>query len=334
MTDWIEVIWLSVPWATLAGLLIYFIKNPEKVEKWGSVLAKTFSFASAKWERASVAKDIQSDINSFAKKVAGKGNTVLPYKAKINWVSSTTKEAFVKANKVVIKMGHHNNQARNFLNVTLEWIHCGLIPESRHLIDPNVLRSLDFTMVNKVLTETKRHDAKQLFFSEIYEPEVKSGSLLEQYCSAFSKLDERGTLMGVALPEYALLGEIVGSSMPNPQIQAETISFAGLLMRLANKQHGIDIDTTYQGQYVNCSIMLVARYETYLSYGLEPYLKFINQCQGKGVKLVYVVGQGKNVKVVKRIKDAYENNKKVVFDWENSITNSHGESSVVRFKLK
>ena len=52
MTDWIEVIYLSIPWATLAGLLIYFIKNPEKVEKWGSVLAKTFSFASAKWERA------------------------------------------------------------------------------------------------------------------------------------------------------------------------------------------------------------------------------------------------------------------------------------------
>ena len=336
MTYWTNVT-VSIPWAAvvilLIGLLIYFIKNPEKVEKWSSIIAKTLSFISARWERASVAQDIQADINGFAEKVNVEGSSVLPYKAKIKWVSSTTREAFVKNGKIVIKMGHHSNQARNFFYATLDWVHCGLIPKSRHLIDSKVLRALDFTMVNKVLTETDRHDAKQLFISEAYEPEVNAGSLLEQYCSAFTKLDEQGTFIGVALPEYSLLGETAGSSLSDPQIKAETISFAALLIKLANKKAGEDINPTYQGQYINCSIVLVAKHETYSMFGLDPYLKFVNQCKQKGIKSIYVCGHGNNVNVVRRIKDAYEGNNKVVFDWEKSFTNILGESLFIHFKL-
>jgi hypothetical protein len=200
-------------------------------------------------------------------------------------------------------------------------------------MDQKVLRSLDFAVINKILTETNRHDAKQLFISEIYEPEARAGSLLEKYCSTFHKLDEQGTFVGVALPEYSLLGESVGSSIVDSQVRAETISFAVLLMKLANKKPGEDVSPTHQGQYINCSIVLVAKYETYQMRGLEPYLKFINKCERDGIKSLYVCGWGQNASVVARIKDAYEGNKKIVLDSEKLIANKLNKSRILHFKL-
>jgi hypothetical protein len=334
MFDWFTALVASIPWVLVIGLLVYFIKNPEKVEKWSSIIARSLSFVSSRWENASVAKDIQADINDFARTTnAGMANPVLPYGVKISWVLTTSREAFVKEGKVVIKMQKHQNQARNFLYALMEWTYKGVIPESRHLMNEVVLKSIDFAFINKVLTEKNRQDSKELFLDEFYESEVSKGSLLEKYCTAFNRLDKMGLFTGVVLPEYSLLGQRIGSSMPNDKIKAETIGFATMLERLSRKTSGEDVSPDYKGENIKCSVVLIARPEKYLEQGLSPYLNFINKCCEEGVCSLYVSAIGDaNIPIARKIRDAYEKSKKILFVWEKTQSLGITKSTVLFFK--
>lgn len=334
MFDWPTALIASVPLIAIIGILTYFVKNPEKVEKWSSLIAKGISWAGSRWENASVAKDIQADINGFVRKTnAGMKSSILPYGVKVSWISSTSREAFVKEGKVIVKMQKHQNQAKNFLYALMEWTHKGLLPESRHLMNATVLRSIDFAFINKVLSETNRHDSRQLFIDEFYESEVPKGSLIEKYCTAFNKLDYMGMFTGVVLPEYSLLGHHVGSSLPNEETKLETIGFATMLERLSRKVSGKDVSPNYMGKNIKCSIVLIAKVEKYFEQGLSPYLSFINKCCEQGYGSIYVVGTGaENISIVEKIRDAYEQSKKISFVWEKTQTLKNNESKVLFFK--
>jgi hypothetical protein len=312
----------SIGWAILLiGLLIYFIRNPEKAEKWASIIARLFSFISLKLEKSGVAKDIQSDINSFAKEVKSQTKEpILPYKVKVKWVNGITRESFVKNGNVVVRMHHHKNQAKNFLYATLEWVDKGLIPEARHLLDKTVLRAVDFVFINEFLTKKKRYDVKQLFLDEIYEPEVTKGSSLERYCDTFNKLNNTGLFTGVALQEFSCISKKIGSAIPDEKIRFETIGFMNMLEKLARRSHGEDVSPTYIGEKIKCSIVLIARYEKYLTHGLSPYLGWINKCCKEGICSFYVCAVGDpNIMIVRKIRDAYEESKKISVVSENTF---------------
>lgn len=335
MLDWLTALIASIPWILIVGLLVYFVKNPEKVEKWSSIITKSISWIGSKWEKASVAQDIQADINGFAKTTnAGMTNPILPYGVKINWVATTSREAFVKEGKVVVKMQKHDNQARNFLYALMEWTNRGLAPESRYLIDKTVLRAIDFAFMSKVLTETKRHDSKQLFIDEFFESEAKSGSLLERYCTAFSRLDKIGLFTGVVLPEYPSIGRRFGSVIPNEKVRFETTQLAEMLEKLSRKKSGEDVSPNYKGENIGCSIVLIARPEVYSVMGLSPYLNFINKCCESGIFSFYVCAIGDaNASIGRKVKDAFENSRKIHFMWERVQTLvGGGKSAVLHFE--
>jgi hypothetical protein len=309
VTNWTTIaIGGSIPWAVVVIILVYLLKNPDKAEKWYSMLARAFSGISSRAERSAVAREIESDINDFAKKANGNNDiTVFPYDAKIKWVTNTNREAFIRNDKMVIRMQHHENQARNFLYATMDWVSNGTLPETRHLIHPTVQKALEFSLINSILVERKRHDSRQLFIDEIYDKEAPEGSLVRTYTSAFTALDSSGILMGVILPEYASFAKDAEGAIADDKLTAESIGFATMLLRLSNKKQGVDVSLDYKGNCIRCSIVLVARTETYNAHGLEPYIKYINKCPVEGYKNIYVIASGEdNFYIAKRIKNSYE----------------------------
>ena len=320
----------SIPWAVL---LIFFIKNPEKVEKWASIFARFFSFISLKAEKFGIAGEIQADIGNFSKIVRSTTDEeILPYgDVKIKWVDSTTRESFVKDGKIIIRMNQHQNQAKNFLYATLEWVNRGLIPQSRNFIDKTVLRAVDLFFISNFLTTIGKHDVKQLFLDEIYEEEVKQGSLLEKYCIAFNNLERAGSFSGIILPEFSLFGKKIPNALPSKDTKIDSIGFIKMLLSLSKRRRGEDVSPTYIGKYIKCSIVLVAREETYLNRGLDPYLGYINRCIGKGVCSIYVCAIGNpNVQIVQRIRDAYASSKKIKILSENVFPVNRTNGIVIR----
>lgn len=337
MTDWTTILAIVgiVPWAVVV-ILVYFLKNPEKAEKWASMFARVFASVSTRAERSLVARDIQSNINSYAQEANGKEKTsIFPYEAKIKWVISTSREIFIKNNKMVIRMQHHDNQARNFLYATMDWVCNGTVPQCRHFLHPTVQKALEFALINSILSEKRRHDSRQLFIDEVYDKEAPVGSLVRTYASAFTTLDSKGLLLGVILPEYASFANGLEGQLSNDKLTAESIGFATMLERLSRKKQGVDVSLDYKGEHINCSIVLVARSETYSTRGLEPYLNYINKCPSEGYKNIYVCASGEeNFYIAKRIKNAYEKSTTFYLFSETIRDMTHSKLIVLHYEIK
>jgi hypothetical protein len=123
------------PTALLILIIIYMLLNPEKAEKWGSILVRIFARVNQAAELRTVAWDIQGEINEFSKKMQKSAKGVMPYGIKINWVKSAEKEAFIKGNDVVVVMSKHTNQARNLVNTCMAYLSVGLLPRARMYIE-------------------------------------------------------------------------------------------------------------------------------------------------------------------------------------------------------
>src|SRR5437879_5298158 len=102
-----------IPYVVLVGIIIYMLKNPEKVERWSSIFARLFSKISKKAERHSVSADIQSRLSSYIRNYAVEG--VLPYGLRFKWIDGANFDSYVKDGDVIVIMDVHQNNARNFV---------------------------------------------------------------------------------------------------------------------------------------------------------------------------------------------------------------------------
>ena len=102
---------------------------------------------------------------------------------------------------------------------------------------PTVQKALEFSLINSILTEKRKHDSRQLFIDEVYDKkEAVEGSLVRTYTSAFTALDSKGLLLGVILPEYSSFANGLEGQLTNDKLTAESIGFATMLERLSKEK--------------------------------------------------------------------------------------------------
>lgn len=305
----------SAAWIAIAVFLFSKLYHtPEKLEKWASIINRLFSWVSLGFKKRGVAGDIQADLRKTSRLINSQvSKEILPYGFKIKWVDEETRNAFVKNKEVVVRMKHHRNQAKNFMYATLSYVDFGLIPDVRHLINKNVIRAVELVFSNKIFLDNNRHDVSQIFFNEIFNKEVKKTSTLERYCNIMDGLDSNGLFTRIALKELSELEQNVPSGIPRKEVTGETVGFIKMLERLVRKRPGIDITPDYNGKFIKCSIVLVAKYEAYLLKGIRPHLNFINNSIKKGIKTFYICARGdKNISIAKEIAGAYDGSEELV----------------------
>jgi len=271
--------------------------NPEKVEKWSSMIARLFSNLSSRAERRSVSGDIQADINSFAKAIGESiDSSILPYGIKINWenAADVSYESFVKNNLVVVRLRHHSNQARNFMLATLAYVQRGLLPDTRHHLAEDVSEALDLAMVEKVLLERKRLDSLPFLTKEIIGTRDPTSSVVRMH-RILRNLDAKGMFNHILLREFADLGKRMSGAVPTDDIRSETRDFVNFCEKLTEKEPGVDVSPTFSGRNLRMSIVLIARVEKYLKQGIEPQLRWIEKCLANRIDSIYLCAWGVNV---------------------------------------
>jgi uncharacterized protein YcfJ len=118
MVDIISTIIGLISGGFLGGVIviIYVFKNPEKVEKWGSIIYKFASYVIKKYEKNYMMSDIQSTIE-IKRKELGLKNDVLPYGIKIKWTEEESVEVDLQQNKVLVMMKPSESQSKNLAHI-------------------------------------------------------------------------------------------------------------------------------------------------------------------------------------------------------------------------
>jgi hypothetical protein len=275
---------------------VWALKNPDVLARWISVLSGLFAGIWHRAEQTHVASDIQAHIDHFVKELGKEAKDVLPYGIRIKWVAQTTKEAFVAGDKIIVRMNYHSDQQRNLVVATTAYVSKGLLPHARRHLHPNVLAAMDFTAVKKLLVREKLGPALDYFFEEVVNPAIKDSPAIREYWVTMDGLDEKGFFSRILLREFLELGRSLMTAVPREEIAEETVSFVKFLDRIANKEHGEDVDPTFYGSKICMSLVYVARPEVIDTYGYSRHLLWIDKCQKTGISSVYICGLGHNVR--------------------------------------
>jgi len=309
LTDILEFLKKNGAWGIviiLIGIIIYFIINPEKVEKWSSMFARAFSFLGKKIEKQYISKDIQFKINSFGKEINKECKDLIPYKTEIKFInpSGFKKESCQHIReKVIIFMKDRHNQDENFIKAAVMSTEKTLIPNSRNYIDKDLMKSVDLQFVKNMIV-SKNKSKLNSYVDKYFSPEIQKKKILIENVQILEKMTEQGIFTRILLKELKAYGMNFYPKSTDQKIIKETKSFFESLKELAYKKHHEDVKLQFYGLYIKVSFILVGiTSKVFKPRGIntEPYKQRAFLCEDEGIKTIYILAWGLNTVAAKRL---------------------------------
>lgn len=314
VTEIFEFIAKGTPWAIsiiLLGLLIYFLINPEKVEKWGKIFSRFFSFASKKIEKHYIAKDIELGINSFRKDINNECKDLIPYETEIRFIkpSSFKKESTEHfEDKVIIFMKDRHNQDENFVNAAMMSTEQTVIPNSRYYIDPLVMKSVDLQYVKNLII-SKNKNKLSCYIDNFFAPEIEKSKEIEKNIQVLEKLTEQGVFTRILLQELKDYGLLFYPKSSNRSIIEESKEFFNVISELAYKKQHEDVRLSFIGSFLKIGFVLVGiatKVFTPRGINISPYKQRIFKYEKDGIKTVYLLAWSVNTIAAKKLSEVLE----------------------------
>jgi hypothetical protein len=304
---------LPLSWIIIGALVFviaYILRNPEKVEGLVALLSRIPASWNLRFDKTFVALDIQSKLNTFAKNVNSKTVEIMPYPARIEWVRSVDRQALIRENEIVIKLDGHTEQAKNLVHAAIAYVSKGLLPYSRSYVDDRIMKSCDLVVTNKILRQDR--EPLDFFLKEFLYPTVEKDTDTKRNVNIMMKLDDAGYFDAILLRELWDLGRRLYPRETSEDIKQETKDFLQILERLAEKKKGEDINTTLQKKNISMTVVLVGRPEVVASYGIDPYVKWIEKCLDNGIRTIHILARGKmNISVARVVAGYFSNSMKI-----------------------
>jgi hypothetical protein len=167
-------------------------------------------------------------------------------------------------------------------------------------------------VTSKILRKERKKGPFDVFFKEFLNPLVEQDIEMKRNVGIMMKLDDSGYFTAILLRELWDLGRRLYPREPTNAIKQETKDLLQMLEELAEKKKGEDINTTLQKKNISMTIVLVGRPEVVASYGIDPYIKWIDKCLENGIRTIHILARGKvNISVARVIAEHFSNSMKI-----------------------
>lgn len=269
-------------------LLWFFIKNPEKAEKWVSLFLKLFAYGSERAERNYMATNIQATIAEKRKKL-GMGRDVLAYGVQVKWTNKDSAEVDLRDNKVIAMMRPFRSQAKNFASVVSLYVPRALLPRSRRYVDKKLMTSIDY-IISKTILEDNPIAMQYFIHRQVQEYSEETKKMIEMV----ALIHDIGRLTRLLIPELQDLSGLYPLE-PNPEVYEETVKLAKEIHRFetivkpTEDEAGAGI---FSGQYIKMAIIPVGKAEKLFVSGIQTHLNFISERVNEGILHFYIVSSG------------------------------------------
>jgi len=275
---------------TLIILLWFFLKNPEKVEKWASMFLKLGAYVNRKAEKMYMATNIQASISEKRKKL-GLGGDVFEYGIKLDWTDEETAETDLKENKILVMMKPFRSQAKNFASVVSLYVPQAVLPKARNYVDPDLMKSIDY-ILSKSLLEDNPTAVKYYTNREIEEMSAKS----KEFLDAIAPIQSIGRLTRIVIPEFQNLSKLFPADT-NKEVQEETVRFVEELNRFETCKSSVEGSGLglFYGEHIKMVIVPVGKPEKLKITGIESHLKFIENKLAEGISHFFIVSARGNL---------------------------------------
>lgn len=293
----------------VAFLILWGLKNLDKVEVLAGWFYRTFSWVHRKWEYGKAAMDVQVAVNRVGEAINRESENALPHAMKVEWAKTAQDvEAFLRNGEIIVTMCPSPNRERNLVVSTIAYLGKGLLPRSRPYVDKTLMRATDFTVAKRIFMTAGQSMAMSFFFQNCLEPAMETEPQLRDDCTALDKLEKAGFFTRVLVKQLSYLGDKVFPATPNETTSKETRDFLMFLVNIAGKEKGEDVPggLAFAGSHIRANVMLVAREETRM-WGTEAYDRRTKIVLNSGIENMYICARGaENISLAEQVADEQE----------------------------
>ncbi len=270
-------------------LIIFVIKNPEKIDKWSYLYNKYIAFKTEKTEKNIISKNIDYKITSIAKRINKESEGIIPFGLRVKWCNIENVDSYVQKSEVIVVLKKEENCDKNIIDICRSFIPKATLPKSRNCIEKKVLEAIDTFMVKSVLNNGDYDSAYNYYMSSIYNPALKSDNLLKEYITIIKDINDIGFFTRIMLSEYRKVGNKLYGTDEEDSFCKESVDFFKFLDCLAKRKPGENTPLLFLGEKIKIGLVYVAKRSKYNTFGPEGYVRRIEKDINQGVQRIFVL---------------------------------------------
>lgn len=292
-----DLIGLGWPWGALIALaslilwLVHILLDPDKTDLWrGRIFRAAYGLTGNRdYEKKYISNDIQGRLN-LARREIHFGPAILASAVDVEWVDGVSPDSYaIGDDEFIVRLDPAESQDRNIVFLAAEMVKQTSLVGARRVIQPELQRALDFTTTKKLLESADHQRSLDTFYNDYLRPAVSSDSDLRAWTESVTEIDERGlyaTLLLIELEEFA---RSIQGLKPRPHMVGEVEQLVQFVHDVATKGVGERVPLEFIKGHIAVGVTLVAKSETALQKGADPYLQAVEINIERGADALYVI---------------------------------------------
>ena len=245
------------------------------------------------YKRRTVGFEIESEINTALKEFSKEGAGFVEEEVVVKWLKpgEEARRLFFKGGKAFIKLDFTEDKERNLVEATLMYCKECLLPEVRQFIERPMMRAIDITFIDELLSRRNIIRGRAYFTQEVIPQEIKDTPGMDIYLDDLELINQHGLFTRAFLPE---LKEYPGKaqrrvSRKNHLQQIE--EYVAFLKKTAeDRTRVVKRVWLHIGETIRVGVILVGTADKLEYEGVKPYVRRTAKDNAQGARTVYMIG--------------------------------------------
>jgi len=282
----------------LCSFIYYLLKqllNEDRAALFRSRIYKGLLHFSTKreYEKKYISNDIRGRLN-LARADLCCGDVILPKAIDVEWIEGTEPKTYdIADGQFVVCLDPTSQQEQNIVRLAELLAKRTSLIGIRHLIDKPLRIALNTTLTKRLLRQTEITPALTWLHQNIIDPILKNGGPLTEWHTKVVEIDDQclfHTLLLVELEEYSR--RVSGKERRLYMI--DTIeSLVNFVHEIATKKPRVEVQLEYARAHLKVAVILVARADTILYQGIDPYVTTAKN-KARKAYIIYLIIWGKS----------------------------------------
>lgn len=283
-------------------VILFFICKWEKIKECCIDLWFCISFLIKRGQRFAVANKLESICERTIKDL----NQIVPElelpSVSVEWIKPSDDETVippqVEQGKAIVLLRYNRDFTQNVVNATATYIKNRLLPESRIYMSKDIQQAIDFTVIRKFLQFVPNSHNALNYFVKQYKEETRNN---QQNIMKVTSIENSGMLSRILLREYQMWGNNICGNPAEEKYEIESKYFLDYLYAISSREHDDYTQLQFVSENIKVGILLVAKIDTYVEAGIEPYVRRIREGFSKGIKTFYLLARNEKIEILQDV---------------------------------
>lgn len=307
MNKIIEYIKVFIEGHGISSLLVLIIlmllyigaTKPENFQIYFGFIWRILAHPLKSLRKHSIKSDVEGPCTKALKNIAKELPDIDIPTLSINWVNEYNLETALKDGKAIVKLRFEDNPTKNIVKATTIYVKDAFLKHTKPYINENFRKALDISVTKKILLKIEKNSSNIL--STFIDENISESFDVFERCELIEEIDDNGLFTRILLRELYLFGKKLYGGNIKEEYKKESDEFLRFVNQISTREYDDDTPLSFSKQILKVGVVLVAKEETFLNYGIKPYLRRIKLGMSKGIESFYLLARGTSVSILREV---------------------------------